>query len=170
MSDAVAPPPKAPLTTLPGAEVLWRIRRLLGWALAAGFAYSVIGGSSKGTCAGEFTGDGGYVDANARPTDDAPLCVTVTLEPSGFAYAVIAIVVFVTVSRVVRYAIDRADAIRRLDRAVVGIVVFVIVWTAITQASFAGISLDSWDGTEPFFFFDGTRFGTVVVDVSPMHE
>lgn len=70
----------------------------------------------------------------------------------------IAIVVFVTVNRVLRYSVDQADAIGRLDRAVVGIVVFVIDWTAVTQASFASISLDAWDGTSPFFF-QGVRWG-----------
>lgn len=45
------------------------------------------------------------------------------------------VVVFITIGRVLRYAVDQADAIRRLDRAVVRIVVFTLDWTAITQAS-----------------------------------
>ncbi|MGR0319685.1 hypothetical protein [Agromyces sp. ZXT2-3] len=169
MPDTVSLPRSAALSTLPGAAVLWRVRRLLGWAIGAGFAYSLIGSAGKSYCPGGFTGDGGYLDAAGQATDAAPLCVTVTLQPSGFAYAVIAIVVFVSVTRVLRYAIDQADAIRRLDRAVVGIVVFVIVWTVITQASFAGIDLESWDGTGSFFS-EGTYFGTIVTDVSPMPE
>ncbi|WP_448808887.1 hypothetical protein [Agromyces bauzanensis] len=156
-----------PPLTLPGAMVLWRVRRLLGWAIGAGFAYSLLGTASTSSCPGGFTGDGGYLDATGRSTDDAPQCVTLTLEPSGFAYAVIAIVVFATVTGVLRYSADQADAIRRLDRAVVGIVAFVVVWTALTQASFASISLDAWDGTRPFFL-EGTYFGNIVTDVSPL--
>ncbi|MBM7503704.1 hypothetical protein ACFPER_09480 [Agromyces aurantiacus] len=158
---------RTPISALPGADVLWRVRRLLGWALGLCLAYSVLGGAGTSRCPGGFTGDGGYLDASGRPTDVAPECVTVTLEPAGFAYAVIAIVVFVTITRVVRHSVDQADAIRRLDRAVVGIVAFVIIWLAVTHASFASISLDAWDGTEPFFL-EGTHFGTIVVDVSPM--
>ncbi|WP_195760556.1 hypothetical protein [Agromyces kandeliae] len=169
MPDTVSLPPSATLSTLPGAAVLWRVRRLLGWAIGTGFAYSLIGGASKGTCAGGFTGDGGNLDGVGPATDAAPLCLTATLEPSGFAYAVIAIVVFTTMTGVLRRAVDQADAIRRLDRAVVGIVVFVLAWTVITQASFAGISLESWDGTGTFSF-EGFRFGNIVTDVSPMAE
>ncbi|WP_400994848.1 hypothetical protein [Agromyces sp. GXQ0307] len=169
MPDTLSLPGSAALSTLPGAAVLHRVRRLLGWAIGAGLAYSVIGGAGKSSCPGGFTGDGGYLDAAGQATEVAPQCVTLTLEPSGFAYAVIAIVVFVTIGRVLRYAVDQADAIRRLDRAVVGIVVFVLAWTVITQASFARISLESWDGTGPFFF-DGTVFGQVDVDVSSMPE
>ena len=154
-------------STLPGAAALWRVRRLLGWAIGAGFAYSLLGTASKSSCPGGFTGDGGYLDATGQPTDDAPQCVVLTLEPAGFAYAVIAIVVFVTITRVLRHSPDEADAIRRLDRAVVGIVAFVILWTAVTQASFASISLDAWDGTGPFFL-EGTYFGTVVTDIHPL--
>ncbi|WP_430645119.1 hypothetical protein [Agromyces sp. GXS1127] len=169
MPETVSLPRSAALSTLPGAAVLQRVRRLVGWAIGAAFAYSLIGGAGKSTCPGGFTGDGGYLDASGQPTDVAPSCVTVTLEPSGFAFAVIAIVVFVTIGRVLRHAVDQPDAIRRLDRAVVGIVVFVLAWTVITQISFAGISLESWDGTGPFFF-EGTVFGQIDVDVSPMQE
>ena len=156
-----------PLSTLPGAAALWRVRRLLGLAIGAGLAYSVLGTASKSSCPGGFTGDGGYLDAAGLPTENAPQCVTLTLEPSGFAYAVIAIVVFATITRVLRHSADESDAIRRLDRAVVGIVAFVVVWTAVTQASFASISLDAWDGTGPFFI-EATYFGNVVTDIHPL--
>ncbi|RXZ47080.1 hypothetical protein [Agromyces binzhouensis] len=167
MPDTVSLPSSSTVSPLPGAAVLWRVQRLLGWAIGAAFAYSLIGGASKATCAGGVTGDGGYLDGAGRATDAAPLCLTVTLEPSGFAYAVIAVIVFATTTGVVRRAVDPSDAIRRLDRAVVGIVVFVLAWTLITQASFAGISLESWDGAGPFFL-EGIRFGNIVTDVSPM--
>jgi hypothetical protein len=169
MPETSSIPPSAAISTLPGSAVLLRVRRLLGWAIGAGFAYSIIGGASKSRCPGGYTGDGGYIDAAGRATDVAPQCVTVTLQPSGFAFAVIAVVVFITIGRVLRYAVDQADAIRRLDRAVVGIIVFALVWTVITQASFAGVSLESWDGIGPFFF-EGTVIGQLDIDVSPMPE
>ncbi|GAA2041968.1 hypothetical protein GCM10009819_30220 [Agromyces tropicus] len=167
LARTLAPIPDAGLSTLPGAAVLQRVRRLLKWALGAGLAYSVIGGAGKGSCVGGIGGDGGFVDAVGRPTEVAPLCVSVTLEPGGIVYVAIALIVITTLTRVLRHAPDQADAIRRLDRAVVGIIVLVVAWTAITQASFAGISLDGWDGRGPFSF-DGVRVGSIVVDVSPM--
>lgn len=167
MPDTISTAADASLSTLPGTAVLHRLRRLLGWGLGAAFAYSLLGGASRSWCPGGSTGDGGFIDANGRPTDVAPQCVTVTLEPAVFAYAVIAIIVFMTLTRVLRYAPDQADAIARLDRAVVAIVAFVLVWTVVTQASFASIPLDDWDGTGPFFF-EGTRFGSIEVEVYPM--
>lgn len=159
--------PGLPVSTLPGAAVLWRVRRLLGWALGAGFAYSVLGGGSRSFCPGGFTGDGGYLDATGRPTDAAPQCVSVTLEPAGLVYVMIAIVVLATVTGVARHAVDETEAVRRLDRAAVGIVGFVAVWTVVTHMSFTSIPLDGWDGTEPFFL-EGTFLGNIIVDTYPL--
>lgn len=166
-TDPDALRPGVPLPTLPGAAVLWRVRRLLGWALGAGLAYSVLGGAGRASCPGGVTGDGGYLDATGRATDAAPQCVSLTLEPAGLVYAMIAIVVLATVTGVARHAVDEADAVRRLDRAVVGIVAFVAAWTVVTHASFASIALDGWDGTEPFFL-EGVFIGNIVVDTSPL--
>ena len=159
--------PGLPVSTLPGAAVLWRVRRLLGWALGAGFAYSVLGGGGRSFCPGGSIGDGGHLEATGRSTDAAPQCVSLTLEPAGLVYAMIAIVVLATVTGVARRAVDEADAVRRLDRAVVGIVVFVAAWTVVTHASFASIALDGWDGTEPFFL-EGALIGNIVVDTYPL--
>jgi hypothetical protein len=77
LPDIVSPRSSAPAqpSTLPGEAMLQRVRRLLGWALGAGFAYSLIGGASKSSCPGAVTGDGGYLDAAGQPTDVAQLCV-----------------------------------------------------------------------------------------------
>lgn len=166
MPQAIARIPDASLSTLPGAAMLQRVRRLMIWALGAGLAYSVLGGAGKTWCPGGYTGDGGFIDVNGRPTDPAPQCISVSLQPGGIVYAVIALIVLATLTRVLRHAVDQADAIRRIDRVVIAIVAVVVVWTALTQVSFASISVQEWDGTTPFDL--GSHLGTIIVDVYPM--
>ncbi|WP_448003236.1 hypothetical protein [Agromyces bauzanensis] len=160
--------PSAALSTLPGAAVLLRTRRLLFWALGATFAYAVLGGASRSYCPGGFTGDGGFLDAAGQPTDAAPQCVTLSLQPSGIVFAAVAIIVLAAISRVLRSAATETAAIRMLDRAAIIIVVVVAAWTLITQVSFATIPLEGWDGTEPFYF--PFTFGNVRVEVTPLPQ
>lgn len=158
--------PTAALSTLPGAAVLLRTRRLLFWALGATLAYTVLGVASRSYCPGGFTGDGGFVDASGQATDTAPQCVTLSLQPSGIVFAAVAIIVLAAITRVLRSAATETAAIRMLDRTAVVIVVIVAAWTLITQVSFATIPLEGWDGTEPFFF--PFAFGDVRVEVTPL--
>lgn len=150
MPDALTRPAPAPLAPLHGAAVLHRVRRLLIWALVTGIAYSVLGGAGAAYCPGR----------------SATRCVSAQLEPSAGVFVGLAVVVIVTLGRVLRTAADESEAIRRIDRTVVWIVGFVIVWTVITHVSFATIDLSTWDGTEPFFF-DGVRFGTITIEEYP---
>lgn len=166
MPDTLERRPSAALSTLPGAAVLHRTRRLLTAALIAAFAYATLGLGSRSYCPGGFTGDGGFLDAAGRPTDVAPQCITLTLQPSGIVYAAIAIIVLAAITRVLRSAATEAAAMRTLDRATFAIIIVVVVWTLVTQVSFFSIPLDGWDGTEPFVF--PFAFGNVHVEVSPL--
>ncbi|WP_136706144.1 hypothetical protein [Agromyces sp. H66] len=158
--------PSAALSTLPGAAVLLRTRRLLIGALIAAFAYTALGVGSRSYCPGGFTGNGGFLDASGQPTDVAPQCLTLTLQPGGIVYAAITIIVLAAITRVLRSAASEAAAMRTLDRAAVAIIIVVVAWTLVTQVSFFTIPLDGWDGTEPFFF--PFVFGNVHVEVTPL--
>ena len=63
MPDTLDRLPAAARSTLPGAAIIRRIRRMLLWALGMAVVYSIIGTASKGGCPGGFTGDGGYLHA-----------------------------------------------------------------------------------------------------------
>ncbi|WP_353813572.1 hypothetical protein [Agromyces sp. SYSU T00266] len=168
MPETTIQPTDPTLSTLPGAAVLHRVRRLLVWALGTGVAYSLLGGAGRGYCPGGFSGDGGFIDADGRATDAAGQCVTLTLEPSGIVFLAIAVIVVMTVTRVLRYAGDEADAIRRVDRAVRVVVGVVAAWTIATHVSFFMIPVEDWDGVEPFQL--PATFGTVDVSVTPLQR
>ncbi|MDQ1576222.1 MAG: hypothetical protein QOH55_1372 [Microbacteriaceae bacterium] len=159
--------PSATLPTLPGAAILLRTRRLLFWAFGAALVYGLLGVASKGGCPGGFTGGGGYLNADGQPTDVAPQCVNLTLQPSPTIFAVIAIVTLVAISRVLKSADSEAAAIRTLNKAVIVIVAIVGAWIVISQVSFWMIPITDWDGTGSFFI--PFSFGAVNVDISPMN-
>lgn len=168
MPETLDHAPSAALSTLPGAAVIRRIRRLLIWAIGAGVVYGTFGTASRGSCPGGFTGDGGFIDANGDATAVAPQCVQLNLRPSGIVFVVIAVIVIWAITRVLRQATDEAAAMRILDRAVIVIVTGVAAWMVLTLVSFLSIPLDQWDGSAPFWF-DFT-LGVVEVDQSPMQR
>lgn len=166
MPDTLDRLPAAARSTLPGAAIIRRIRRMLLWALGMAVVYSIIGTASKGGCPGGFTGDGGYLDANGDPTDVASMCVNLTLRPSPIVFVAIAAIVIVAMTLVLRRADSESAALRTLDRAVIVIVAVTIGWAALTMVSFSAIPYDSWDGIEPFTI--PFTFGDIDIDVSPM--
>ena len=165
MPETLDRPPSAALSTLPGAAMLFSTRRLLIWALGTAFLYTVVSGSSKGFCTGSVT-DIGFVGADGQPTDVAPQCLNITQQPSAIVYAVIAIVVLVTITRVLKTAESEAAAIRSLDRAVIVIISVVGAWLVIAQVSFWMIPIAEWDGSSDFVV--PFTFGNVDVDISPV--
>ena len=167
MPDILGSAPAASLSTLPGATIIRRIRRLLFWAAGTALVYSALATASKGGCPGGVTGDGGYLDANGDPTAVAPMCVNLTLRPSSLIIIMIGAAVLVAISLVLRRAHSEAAAIRILDRTAIVIVVVTVGWTVLTMVSFLSIPLDGWDGTGPFFI--PFSFGNIDVDISPMN-
>ena len=168
MSETLDRQPSSALSTLPGASILRRTRCILFSALGAAFAYSVLSVASKGGCPGGITSDGGFVDAEGRATEIAPMCVNVTLQPSAIVFSAIALIVLVAITRVLRKAESEAAALRMLDRAAVLLVAVTAVWLVITQVSFWMIPLEQWDGGQ--FFPIPFTFGNVEVDISPMQQ
>lgn len=69
-------------TLLPGAEIVVGIRSLLIWAIVAATMLALFLKGSMGSCSGGLTGDGGFVDAQGRPSDVAPMCGSVIMGAS----------------------------------------------------------------------------------------
>lgn len=155
-------------TTLPGAEILMRLRRLIIVGILAALASWFLISGSKGWCPGGIDADGGYLDAAGHPTIDQPMCASLTLRPNGLMPVVLAIAVIWVIGRVIRSAVDEADAIRMIDRtaAVIAIVaaagiVISSVWFALTPLPDPGAS---------YSVFSPFPFATIDVDISPMTQ
>ncbi|BDZ65410.1 hypothetical protein [Agromyces mangrovi Wang et al. 2018] len=159
MPDTLDRAPGAALSTLPGAAVLRRTRRLLITGLVTALAYSVLSSASKGYCADPA----GPADNGGQATDAAVNCVTLSLQPSGIAYLAIAVIVLFAIGRVLRRATDEASAIRILDHAALVMIGVVAAWLIVTHVSFWTIPFE-FDGGVPTL--PGFTFGNIRVDLS----
>ncbi|SFR71020.1 hypothetical protein SAMN05428970_1097 [Agromyces sp. CF514] len=167
MPETLERPPADALSTLPGAPIIRRIRRLLVVAGATGLIYGVLGTASKGGCPGGVTGDGGFLDANGDPTGVVPMCATLTLRPAPIVFLVIVAIVLIAISRVLRRAGSETAALRTLDLAAVAIVGLTAAWWALTLVSFLSVDVLAWDGVGPFPYPD-FMLGDIDIDLSPM--
>ncbi|MFF2493500.1 hypothetical protein [Agromyces sp. NPDC058064] len=163
MRETLDRPPAASLSTLPGATIIRRIRRMIFAALGTGFVYSMVGTASKGGCQGGVT-DGGFVDGHGQPTEVAPTCVDLTLHPSPIVYTSIAVTVIVALTLVLRTGRTEASALKVIDRAVIVIIAGTLAWAALTMISFLAIPLDPPSPGEPFSI--PFTFGFVEIDIT----
>lgn len=153
-------------SSLPGVEIVARIRRLLVVGLVAAVGYSMFMTGSKGYCPGGVNADGSFIDAAGNTTDTAPMCVTLTLQPSWLVFFAIAAVAFGALTMVLRRAADVSSAIQYLDRAAAAIAILTVASVAISQIWFAMIPITDWDGTGTFFY--PFPFGSVELETEPM--
>lgn len=77
--------PATAATGLPGVAVIAEIRRVLITALVAVFVYSTLMVASRSYCPGGVDGSGGFIDSAGQPTDQAPVCMDLTLRPSPWS-------------------------------------------------------------------------------------
>ncbi|GGI44138.1 hypothetical protein BCL57_000311 [Agromyces flavus] len=166
MSDANQRVMDGTLASLPGGVMLWHARRLLLWALGAGFVYSVVTGSSRSICPGGFAGEGGYIDGFGQPTEVAPTCTSLTLHPSPLVYVIIAFVVLVELTRVLERAVDEADAIRIIERARAAVICIALGSALISHIWFWSIPM-----TETGFgnSISPVLFGGITTETYPMN-
>lgn len=159
---------EAPLkaSSLPGVEIVARVRRLLAVGLAAAVGYSLFMTSGKGYCPGGVTGDGGFTDAAGNATETAPMCAYLTLQPSALIFIAIAAIAFAAITMVLRRAADVPSALRYLDRASAAIAILAVASVVISQIWFAMIPITDWDGTGTFFY--PFPFGSVELRTEPM--
>lgn len=153
-------------SSLPGVEIVARVRRLLAVGLAAAAGYSLFMTSGKGYCPGGVTADGGFTDAAGNATETAPLCVNLSLQPSALIFIAIAAIAFAAITMVLRRAADVPSALRYLDRASAAISILAVASVVISQIWFAMIPITDWDGTGTFFY--PFPFGSVELRTEPM--
>ena len=152
-------------SSLPGREIVSRIRRLVVVGVLAALGYSMFMTASKGYCPGGVSTDG-FVDAAGDPTDVAPSCLNLTLQPSPLILAGIAVIIFWALTRVLRVAVDAPAAIRIIDRAAAVISILAVASVVISQVWFALIPITDWDGTGAFFY--PFPFGAVDMQITPL--
>lgn len=153
-------------SSLPGIEIVARVRRVLVVGLVATAGYSMFMTGSKAYCPGGVHADGSFVDAAGNATDTAPICVSLSVQPSGLVFLAIAAIAFGALTKVLRRAVDVPSAIRYLDRAAAVIAILRVASVAISQIWFAMIPLTDWDGTGTFFY--PFPFGSVELETEPM--
>lgn len=151
---------------LPGSAVIARIRRVLVLALIAAFAYSVLSTGGKAYCPGGFDGEGGFIDAAGNPTSQAPMCISLNLQPSPLVFLGIVLIVLLAIGRVLKTA-DETTAIRTLDRAAAWVAVLAVCALAISRVWFGLIPITDLD-LSSFHVFGPFPFGFIDVEISPL--
>ncbi len=155
-----------PTAGLLAPDLVARIRRLAGFALGSTLVYSWLTRASMGGCFRGVSSDGGLIDAAGQPTTEVPQCITVTLGPSWFFIAAVAIAVLVVLNHVLSRSRDVDSAIRVLDRAVLVIVFGSLAAVVIGYLWFAQLSLDDFRGA--YSFLNPFLVANITIDVSPM--
>jgi hypothetical protein len=153
--------------TLPGWAVLKRVRRLIILTLVCACVYSAGTMASSGFCPGGFDGSGGFLDANGDPTDVAPSCLTLSLQPNPLWFIVFALVVIGALSSVLKKSKTDADALRYIDSAAAVIVALTVVCIVVSQVWFWNLPVDEWDGVHTNFVYP-FPFGLVEMNISPL--
>ncbi|WP_017202923.1 hypothetical protein [Microbacterium algeriense] len=151
---------------LPGIAIIAKIRRVLILAVIAALVYPSVMVASQTYCPGGVDGSGGFIDASGQPTDEAPVCIELTLAPSPLVYIGIAAIVLLALGRVMK-ANDESAAVQTLDRAGLGMGVFVVVAIVVSHVWFSLIPMESfsahsWSVVSPF------PFGNIDVTTTPL--
>ncbi|WP_303709666.1 MULTISPECIES: hypothetical protein [Microbacterium] len=158
--------PDTASAALPGAVVIAAIRRVLLWSLIAAFLYPVFMTASKGICPGGVDGNGGFIDSTGQPVDEAPQCIQLTLAPSPLVYIAIAVIVLLSLGRVMKATGERA-ALRTLEWTLRGVGLLVVVAIVVSHVWFALIPIEQFTG-DSWSVFSPFPFGTIDVEVTPM--
>ncbi|MFJ6428341.1 MULTISPECIES: hypothetical protein [Microbacterium] len=158
--------PATAATGLPGVAVIAEIRRVLITALVAVFVYSTLMVASRSYCPGGVDGSGGFIDSAGQPTDQAPVCMDLTLRPSPLVYIGIAAIVLITLGRVMK-ASDERSALKTLNRASIGVAALVVLAIVVSLVWFFLIPMEeftsgSWTVFSPF------PFGAIDVTTTPL--
>ena len=165
MPETLSRRPEARLSNLPGASILLRVRGLIWSALGAGLLYGIVTNASRSACPGGRSPSGGYLDANGQPTDLAPECVSLTLQPSLFVAAAVVVVVLAALTRVLRRANTEAEALRIIDHAGIAIIALVSASIVIAHVWFWLIPIADWNGSGTLWV--PFPFGSVTMETYP---
>jgi hypothetical protein len=123
-------------------------RALIWWAVVAGLMYTLFTRASSSVCAGGVSGDGGYVDADGRPTLTPPSCLNLELGPSWVVQLAVIVIVVWAVRRARRRPLAAAPA--TLQRARLAVVFTCLGSFAAAQTWFALLPVREWKGSGSF--------------------
>ena len=166
MPDTLNRHPEVRLSKIPGASILLRVRGLIWSALGAGLVYGFVTNASRSACPGGGPSpNGGYLDTNGQPTDVAPQCISLTLQPSIILCAAIVIIVLAALTRVLKRANTEVEAFRIIDRAGIVIIAVVAVSIVISHVWFWLIPIADGNGSGTLWF--PFPFGSVTMETYP---
>jgi len=158
-----------PLTYLPGAIVLARVRRLLILTLICSLVYSALTTASRTTCPGGFDGGGGYLDGNGDPTEIAPTCLSLSLQPNPLIFVVLALVVIGAISSALKKSTTETDALRYIDSAAAVVGVLVAVCVVVGHIWFWRLPASDWAGGDATLTaIYRLPFAVVETEISPL--
>lgn len=150
---------------LPGAAIIIGIRTLLIWAIVAAAMLATFLHGSMSSCSGGVTGSGGFLDADGQPTDIAPMCGSVTMSASPLVYVAIALIVVLSLTRMLRRADTIDDALRVVNNARMAIVVLTLVTFAVGFWAISTVRVDDWSSYSLLHPFP---FATYDISTRPM--
>ena len=150
---------------LPGAAIIIGIRTLLIWAIVAAVMLATFLHGSMSSCSGGVTGSGGFTDADGQPTDIAPMCGSVTMSASPFVYVAIALIVVLSLTRMLRRADTIDDALRVVNNARMAIVVLTLVTFVVGFWAISTVRVDDWSSYSLLHPFP---FATYDISTRPM--
>lgn len=143
---------------LPGAEIVVGIRSLLIWAIVAATMLAVFLRGSMGSCSGGITGSGGFLDAQGQPTDIAPMCGSVTMSANPLVYVAIALIVVMSLTRILGRAGTVEQALRIVNNARMVIVVLTLVTFVVGYWAITTLRVEDWNNYSIFIPFPFTSF------------
>ncbi|PJJ71348.1 hypothetical protein CLV46_0893 [Diaminobutyricimonas aerilata] len=162
MPQRIESVPPAALATLPGASALAAVRRLLVWALGAAWAYGLLAAGTRTVCWQGVSPDQSIVFSGPVPAE--PGCHTLTLSPTGFVYAGIAVAALIAITNTLRWAATEAEAARRLQRARVAVLLIPAIALAAAHLWLWSVPLDAQGTGAAVYPF---LFGTITLTGAP---
>lgn len=129
---------------LPGAAIVVGIRSLLIWAVVAAVLLSSFVRGSMSGCSGGLDGSGGFIDSAGDPTHTVPRCGSVTMSASPLVYTAIALIVLLSLTRILRRADTVDAALRIVNNARMGIVVLTLVTFVVGYVAIMTVQVDDW--------------------------
>lgn len=150
---------------LPGAAIIVGIRSLLVWAIVAATMIALFLHGSMSGCPGGIDPSGGFVDSAGDPTDTAPLCGSITMSANPLVYTAIALIVILTLTRILRRADTVDDALRMTRTARIAILVLTIVTFVVGYVAIMTVRVTDWSDFSLLYPFP---FVTYDISTHPM--
>jgi len=156
------------LAEAPATSVLRRTRRLIITTLVAAVVYGGLCVASRSYCPGGIRADGSFIGADGNPTDRAPSCISLTLQPNPLIFVALVVIVLWAITRVIRSGGNEAAAARYLNRAGVIVAVTAAGCVVVSVVWFGLIPITDWNGGNANYLFP-FPFGSVSLDIRPLN-